>query len=264
MLTFPQLSSGAMGQFPLKARVSRRTVTNRGAGGSLVQWVDPSWAFVEWDLRRDDLSASEWEAVEMLFADTEGGLLPFTFLDPMDNLLRWSEDLASAVWVKGSGIQLTAGLADPLGTTRAVRVRNTGATPQRLSQTIAAPADMTYCFSAYLRASAATTARLVRASGVSEEKAAAAGSAWRRFATSGNLGGAGTTMTFSVDLDPGAEVDVFGLQVDAQPAASPYKVTTNGSGVYPDARFGSDELRVTAGSLGLNSATVHIVARLEG
>jgi hypothetical protein len=53
-------------------------------------------------------------------------------------------------------------------------------------------------------------------------------------------------------------VDVFGLQVEPQPAASGYKPTTTG-GVYEHARFHDDDLAMTATGVGLHSCTVNII-----
>ncbi len=53
-------------------------------------------------------------------------------------------------------------------------------------------------------------------------------------------------MTFGAQLGAGASVDLFGMQVEAQLAASDYKMTGAAGGVYSKARFASDQITVTA------------------
>jgi hypothetical protein len=51
---------------------------------------------------------------------------------------------------------------------------------------------------------------------------------------------------FGFQLPAGALVDIFGFQVEAQPAPSTYMRSQSTTGVYPRARFDQDELTVTA------------------
>ena len=73
----------------------------------------------------------------------------FVFLDPTDNLLRWSETLTSGVWQKDALLQLSAGVNDPVESTRATRVANTGLVSQELSQSVEAAGWFQYCFSVF-------------------------------------------------------------------------------------------------------------------
>ena len=61
-----------------------------------------------------------------LYSDVEGRLGSFTFLDPTDNLLLWSEDLTQTAWESNSLLTITAGVADPKGGTSANQIANTG------------------------------------------------------------------------------------------------------------------------------------------
>jgi hypothetical protein len=65
---------------------------------------------------------------------------------------------------------------------------------------------------------------------------------------------------FGLELDPGRSVDVYGMQVDAQPAPSPYKRTMAQGGVYPEARFGDDFFEVVAEGPGSFGCRVRVVA----
>jgi hypothetical protein len=75
------------------------------------------------------------------------------------------------------------------------------------------------------------------------------------------LGAATTSVTFGAQLDAGATVDLFGMQVEAQPAASAYKMTGESGGVYTNARFVEDALTVTAESTDVYNATIGILSR---
>jgi hypothetical protein len=53
-------------------------------------------------------------------------------------------------------------------------------------------------------------------------------------------------------------VDVFGIQAEAQAGASTYKSSTT-SGVYENARFRDDELKITSSGVNRHSCTVNII-----
>ena len=68
------------------------------------------------------------------------------------------------------------------------------------------------------------------------------------------------SVVFGVELDVGAIVDLFGMQVEAQIGVSDYKKTGSNGGVYAQARFAEDELTVTAKGTDLFDAVIRIVA----
>jgi hypothetical protein len=63
-----------------------------------------------------------------------------------------------------------------------------------------------------------------------------------------------------VSLPAGATLDLFGLQVDAQPAAGTYVQNTGESGVYPNARFDTDQITLVATAFGQSSLQMSIVS----
>jgi hypothetical protein len=85
---------------------------------------------------------------------------------------------------------------------------------------------------------------------------------WRRYELRAVPGGASDEVSFGIELSSGASVDLFGAQVDSQPAASDYKRTGSRGGVYL-ARFLSDELTVRAEGTDVYSATIRIVSVKE-
>ena len=64
---------------------------------------------------------------------------------------------------------------------------------------------------------------------------------------------------FGIALDPGSTVDIFGMQAEAQIAASSYKRTAESGGVYANARFRDDELTIKTVGPNRHSCELDIV-----
>jgi hypothetical protein len=256
MIYFPQLSSGATSQFPITRQRSARTVVNQSCQGYQVKLADPGAAITGWHLSFKEMSDQELAAVEALFQAAEGRLTPFTFLDPADNLLAWSEQQNEAVWQADPLLTLTGGLADPLGGKAAYQIGNPTASTLTLQQSINAPAALTYCLSLYARSDQSKTVRLVRGSATTAQ---GINSQWTRLTSAGQLPDTGDSISFGIALDPGATVDVFGIQAEAQAAASLYKQTSETGGVYPNARFRDDTLTISTIGPSRHSCELDIV-----
>jgi hypothetical protein len=261
MLCFPQLATGAVAQFPCTKTVIQRTVVNQELDGGRVKLFDPGSCRVEWQLKFAGLTSDEWGAIEQLFNTSEGQLGSFCFLDPFGNLLCWSEELSAAAWTHDPAIQITDGLADPLGGSGATRVTNTGAAEQSLSQTAGVPGSYQYCLSVHARSDAASSFRLFATAGTSSTtRTYATGPQWSRVELPAAMGAAADSITFGAAIPAGAAVELFGFQVEAQRGASKYKATTIQSGVFANASFVDDELKMTSNALGEYSAAVRISA----
>jgi hypothetical protein len=256
MMYFPQLFSGATAQFPIKRQRTARTVMNQSPEGYQVKMGDAGAAITEWHLSFDQLSDEELAALEALFAAAEGSLTPFTFVDPADNLLAWSEQQSQPAWQADPLLTLTTGLADPVGGANAYRVCNPSAGTLALQQTINAPASLAYCLSLYGRSDPSTQVYLIRGS---ESDLRTVGPQWTRISSAGQLQSSAETISFGIALAPGGTVDIFGVQVEAQTSASLYKVTAEIGGVYANARFRNDTLTITTVSPGCHSCELDIV-----
>ncbi len=258
MLVFPQLSTGASALYPVVKRRMKRTVVNVLGDGSKDIYADSDFALVEWELRPKGLTGAEWNTIDSLIQQVAGSWQTFTFLDPTGNLLAESETLSTAAWKKGALIQLTAGAADPLGTARATTVVNAGEDTEGISQTLAVPGSFVYCLSAWVRSSAGANVTL--ALGASTQTVPVVAE-WSRLMLSGNAGlPTASSVTFGLRIAAGASIDVFGLQVEAQLAPSDYKMTDAGGDVYPQARFASDQVTVTAQGTDVYDAIIRIVS----
>jgi hypothetical protein len=83
MPAFPQLASGAMAQMPLQRAIRFRSRSNVARDGSVVRLGDQDFEERTWHLAFRDLTDAEWQALEDLFAASEGRLGVFTFLEPI-------------------------------------------------------------------------------------------------------------------------------------------------------------------------------------
>jgi hypothetical protein len=260
-LYFPQLAVGAVAQYPVTRQWSKAAIVNILPGGSTVLMTRVAPARVSWKLSYAGLSDVEWVAVQSLFTGVQGRFGLFTFVDPTDNLLSWSEDFTAATWTADALLQVATGVADPLGGTGASRLTNSAQAPQQLIQGLDGPGWIEYCFSIYLRADAPCIVNLVRGTASNTVKqAVTAGSSWARVLASGVLGGQDDGIHFGVELAPGTNVFAFGPQVEAQPSAGPYKRKFERSGVYTRSRFDQDTLTQTADDAGQYSTTIQVTS----
>ena len=256
MIYFPQLSSGATSQFPVRKRHVARTVVNQSCENYNIKLADPAGGVTEWHLAFEDLSDQELAALEVLFQASEGRLGAFTFLDPTANLLAWSEQQDEPAWQKDPLLSLTGNVPDPLGGNGAFQIVNSAGATQFMQQVIDAPASLNYCLSVYARSDRSTRLWLVRGA---ETDARQIGTQWTRLTSGGELQSSAETISFGIALDPGSTVDVFGFQAEAQIGASLYKKTADKGGVYPNARFRDDALTITTLGPNRHSCELDIV-----
>ncbi len=116
-LYFPQLTSGALAQYPIKKTRLVRTIKNVLPDGSMVLLADPGGARLLWQMAYTSLSTVDVGALQAHFEACVGPYHAFTFIDPTDNMLVSSFDLTATGWQTSSLIQLSAGMADPDGGT---------------------------------------------------------------------------------------------------------------------------------------------------
>lgn len=262
MLYFPQLSTGAISQFPIRKTRARRIVSSISEDGHRFAVPDESSGTIGWEMSFGEMSDDETAQLAAFFGVTEGRLQSFTFFDPTANLLFWSENLDHPVWQKSSFLQIAGGIGDPLGSTRATQITDSGAGDLALTQTLNMPGGVTACFSAYARSdNSGGSLSLSRTSGATSETSSFPLSGdWRRFTLSGSLtGGDPASSTFGIGLGTGASADVFGLQVEPHPGASLYTPSSADSGIFSAARFDNDALTITAKAPNRNSCSVKIV-----
>jgi hypothetical protein len=254
---FPQVGAGSVAQFPVSRSRRWRAIVNQMENG-VILLPDAAAGQIEWKLSYQDLVDAEVQNLSALFTASQGKFGAFAFIDPMANLLGWSENLSQAAWQAGL-LQTAAGVTDPLGTARAWSVTNPSPGTQSLIQSLSVPGDYFACFSAWLRCNVAGTVTLQRDG---TARTVSVGLGWQRvFVGSKGVGGAQQS-TFSIALAAGQTVDVWGLQVEAQPYPSAYKQTSAAVGIYEETYFGDDELTVTSTSVGFSSCGITLISRV--
>lgn len=254
MAAYPQLGTGAFAQFPTVKRRRTRTVLNQAADGSSVRMADPAGGSIEWQLEYRGLTDGELGRLQQFYTDMEGALNGFTFLDPMSNLLAKTDELSDTVWTCGPLLNVSGGIADPMGGSNAWHAVNRGAGAQAIVQTLNAPAEYVYSFSVFGCATATTKVTLTAGTQRAERVLA---TDWRRmvFTIAGDP--AASSIAFGIEIPADGTVDLFGPQVEAQPGASAYKSSAAG-GVYEGARFRDNTFSYTTTDVNRHSATVNI------
>jgi hypothetical protein len=258
MSWFPQIGAGSVAQFPLRRTRRWRSISNQLESNERILLPDRTAGEIAWDLTFRDLTDTEIQKLSGLFTASQGRFLPFSFIDPMANLLGWSEDLTRPDWQHGL-LSMQAGAADPSGGNRAWSIANASPGMQALEQTRETPGEYVACFSAWIRSAAPATV-ILRRDGL--QTTASAGPAWRRFMVAGAGTSGAIQSTCSINIGAGQAIEVWGLQLEAQPCPSGYKKTTIASGIYEETWFGMDELTITSTGPGLSSCRIALSTRI--
>ena len=262
---FPQLITGSLAQYPLRILRRQRAIVNALPGGERVTAFDGFASELEWELTYRGLSSQEASQLRSLYEACEGRRGDFVFADPCGNLLARSEQFDQEPWQSDPLLAWTAGLNDPFGGTAAMRVQNNTGLPQYFRQTIAVPAEYETCFSVWAKSLSADEVLVRRTSGPeSVTTAIPIGGDWRRIETAAALAGTTVGVEFTVEIPGAAAVEFYGAQLEAQRYPSGYKRTLGRAGLYPAARFASDELAFEADGFETFATRIRIIARLAG
>ena len=115
------------------------------------------------------------------FETCQGRLHKFTFIDPTENMLVNSVNLAAAPWQVSSPISITSGVSDPTGASAAFSLTNNGQAEAEINQTFAVPANYQYCFSVYAESVNDSTVTLIRQGDSSKQASSySIGPRWQR------------------------------------------------------------------------------------
>lgn len=264
-LYFPQLSTGCIGQYPITRRSGRRTVVNVLADESEIRMPDAGAAAVRWQLSYTNLTRDEISALQSLFESTSGRWQSFTFLDPTDNLLNFSEDVSQPCWESDPLLAMNAASIDPFGGAGAWRMTNTAQSTQAMRQWVPVPGWYQYCFTVYLRADKTSPVELYSEDG-SEEliTSAMADTSWKRIQHSFRMTSTAERLACGIRLAAGQSVFAFGCQLEAQLGSGGYKKTRDQAGIYDGARFDQDDLQAAATGANQYACTVQIVSNTTG
>jgi hypothetical protein len=259
MSWFPQIGSGSIAQFPATRSRKWRDIVNQLESGERILLPDIPAGQVEWKLSYQELTDTECQNLSGLFNACQGGFASFTFIDPLANLFGFSESLSQPSWQTGL-LQIAAGVSDPLATTRASALTNPGAGAQTLQQTVGVSGDYTVCFSAYLRSDTPASITLQRDG---TPITVNVGPVWTRAFLSGTGTSGAVQSTFSVGIAAGQTIDIWGLQVEAQPYPSAYKQTVPALGIYEETYFADEALTITSTNVGFSSCELTLMSRVS-
>src|ERR1700744_4442270 len=112
---YPQVGAGSIAQFPLRRSRTWRVIRNNLESGEQVKLPDTCSGQIQWKLFYQDLTSVEVQNLSKLFTASQGEFAPFTFIDPLANLVGWSEGLSQSAWKSGLLI-VPAGSNDTLRT----------------------------------------------------------------------------------------------------------------------------------------------------
>lgn len=226
-LFFPQLSTGALAQYPIRRVKSVHTAGYMAEDGTKVMYFDPNGGSLTWQLSYTGLTEDEVTALETLFEACCGQFRAFTFVDPLANLL-------GPQWQPDATVQLSGTVAT-----------NTGNAAAGVLQSLAIPAGYTYAFSVPGNLSADPAANIsIIASGPGSQNQIVLSLNRPLLVYSGALADAGLGFAIKVQLQPGQSIDLSQAQLEAQPAPSSFRPARGG--IYTNAHWGADELTFVA------------------
>lgn len=255
MLLFPQLQSGAIAQYPLSSKYSVSNVTNLQEDGSRYKSGGTNPVQLDWRIAYTHLSQLEADVLGSFFETTLGRLVSFTFLDPMVNLLSWSEDLSQPAWAKSPLVTVTTATNDGDAVTQ---LASSGPGSMEVSQTLQCPTAAMVCFSLFARTDQATSLTL-SIDGV--QQTFPLNNTWKQYFIT--AGGTGSDDIRLVTVSMSGQAQISRLMVSPQPAPGLYTSTQATSGVRPSTRFDQDNLLFTALGPGDFSCEVQLTSRLN-
>jgi hypothetical protein len=264
-LFFPQLTSGALAQYPVKKTRLVRTIKNVLPDGNMVLSPDPNASHLIWQLSYTGLETADTQALQSHMASCSGPFRAFTFIDPTENMLVWSSNLQNAPWQSSSLISFQTSVADPDGGTGAVMVTNLGQQSLSINQTLTVPANYQYCFSVYVTSVQPSLVTLTTglAAPAQETTSFAVNAGWSRLIWSGRLADTGTQFYVAINLAAGQQVSIYGPQLEPQLSPSRYRPTGSWGGVYANAHWGVEQLTTIADAPGLYSTSFSIETSIK-
>ena len=232
--------------------------------GSMIVHADTPASKLVWEMNYSELELADALALQSHFQACCGPYHAFTFIDPTDNMFASSVDLTASAWSKDPQIHITAGAPDPVGGASAFVLTNEGSATQRVWQQLAVPANYQYCLSLYaMSAQSSNLTAIWQGANAITNNELAVSTAWNRFVSSVRLNDAGSELTVGVMLQPGQQIMLYGLQLEAQIQPSRYRPTVTNGGVYPNAHFVSATFAMTSDAPSLFSTGFAIQANTQ-
>lgn len=243
-LLFPQLLTGAVAQFPVGKEYLPATALNVQEDGTRYRYSDPDPIRIAWTLRYQHLTSSETNALEAFFKTTLGPVLPFTFLDPLNNLLAWSEDLSDAIWQKSPLLNASGTTLSGAGTA---------------TQILPCPQSATLCFGVLARSDQPAQMSLTL---TDQTEQFIVSERWRQYFVTRTGSGDAATAEATI-ISAGNSLQLAKIMVAAQPAPGAYVPTNDISGIMTKTRFDQDRLTITAQGVNDLSCEIRLVSNFD-
>lgn len=271
------LETGALARYPLSTKEVFSTRTNKFADFSRQTFAQLANPLSQWVINLQLLKDSEASDWKDLFEATQGAYAPFTFIDPWDNLLQYSEQQETSPWASVGGIAVTqasGAIVDPFGRfsqrPRLLTISNTGTA--LLEQTVnvlpggtgnsrTAGLTLTASIYAYLTAGSLPFSLAINDGAGASSVTVTPTTSWQRFAVTRRSVSTNTSTNVTIELNNFSStggVYIFGVQLEAAGAMSDYKTTTSYCGFHPTCYFQTDEQDRQAVEFGVNTTQLVI------
>jgi len=245
--------------------LSYRTAVHPADEVTGLRSADDGATRVQWALQLRCLSDLEMDAVQTLFRATRGAHGEFVFLDPEGNLLSNSESLLASVWGKSAGLEVTPAATAPASAEAAFAIAAPVSQTGEFWQSALLPTNYYWLLSAYARALTAVPFTLfIRSAHGEKQMTAPLSPTWKRFSFGGLWWPAGEGIDIGFRIPANRQAEVSALQLESQTAPSSYKRTTAVTGVFSNARFLDDSLRVTSLAPNCHQINLRIGAPIAG
>jgi hypothetical protein len=270
------LSTGALARYPLNKKYKFATKKIEFADFSRQTFAQLAYPLGSWVLTLNllqDSEANDW--FDFWRTNALGGYAPFTFADPSDNLLQYSEQQeTNSVWAVGaSTVVSSSAVADPFGLASGrVRVMDCVSTGNYLVQNVSiAPggtgnsrtAGITFTASFYGQfvSGGPSSIWLQIDDGIISETAHTVcnlTSSWQRFSVKHTFAPSNPSTQVRVSLynnSSSGNLNIFGHQLEVAGTTSLYKKTTAYCGSHPVCYFATDEFDHQVTEYNVNNIT---------
>jgi hypothetical protein len=232
-------------------------VVNILPGGDIFAYPDEGANRRSWSWEYVGLDLDEAAVIQEFFDTCDGPFRPFTFLDPVGNLLASSSGFREPAWQLSSAAAIIRDLPGPFPGAAAVTIRKSGQAVQEVWQTLPIPANYIYSFSIYISSATQEAVTLFRRGSHSEATASFDAKAeWRRISSSGSLQDPNVGVSVGIRLLPGQQVSISAAQLEPQPHTSPYRSGLPTGDVYLNAHWAVEELNTRY--IGPNTCTMSV------
>jgi hypothetical protein len=133
-LEFPTLDNGLVAQLPIELRISKNIIHNQFRDRSVLANSTSARTKYSWSWTYSNISDAEMSRILYFWEQTGRGAKAIRFYDPLGNLLRHSEELATENWQRVGPIDVTE--LDPVDGIRQYLLTNSGDTDAEIAQTV--------------------------------------------------------------------------------------------------------------------------------